>query len=154
MSPASPLRCGLCRGIQECGWPVSRILYPFPSDDHSSSPAVADGIKLPTRVPDRSVPVWNPYSALLPVGLALPSLLPSPRWALTPPFHHDRARARTFVLCGAFPRVSPAGHYPAPLLRGVRTFLVNRSSRGHPAIRSKADSHLWPFRKGLPSQPF
>ena len=27
------------------------------------------------------------------------------------------------VLCGAFPRVTPAGRYPAPVLCGVRTFL-------------------------------
>ena len=29
----------------------------------------------------------GPYSALLPVGLAMPRLLPAARWALTPPFH-------------------------------------------------------------------
>ena len=29
----------------------------------------------------------GPYSALLPVGLAVPVLLPVPRWAFTPPFH-------------------------------------------------------------------
>ena len=29
----------------------------------------------------------GPYLALLPVGLAVPELLPAPRWALTPPFH-------------------------------------------------------------------
>jgi hypothetical protein len=69
-------------------------------DDHSSGPAVTGGIKLPTRasrveVSLRAVsplargpaPARGPYLALLPVGLAVPSLLPSPRWALTPPFH-------------------------------------------------------------------
>ena len=34
-------------------------------------------------------PMRDPYSALLPVGLAMPVLLPGPRWALTPPFHRD-----------------------------------------------------------------
>src|SRR4051794_30683249 len=29
----------------------------------------------------------NPYSVLLLAGLAMPSLLPGTRWALTPPFH-------------------------------------------------------------------
>src|SRR4029077_16169547 len=29
----------------------------------------------------------HPYSVLLPVGFAVPSLLPETRWALTPPFH-------------------------------------------------------------------
>ncbi len=28
-----------------------------------------------------------------------------------------------FVFCGAFPGVTPAGHYPAPCFRGARTFL-------------------------------
>ena len=30
---------------------------------------------------------YHPYSVLLPVGFALPLLLPVARWALTPPFH-------------------------------------------------------------------
>ena len=42
---------------------------------------------LPTRIPGLKRPEWDPYSALLPVGLAVPVLLPGPRWALTPPFH-------------------------------------------------------------------
>ena len=33
------------------------------------------------------LPMWHPYLALLPVGLAVPVRLPVPRWALTPPFH-------------------------------------------------------------------
>ncbi len=32
-------------------------------------------------------------------------------------------RARRFAFCGTFPRVTPAGCYPAPCFRGVRTFL-------------------------------
>jgi hypothetical protein len=65
--------------------------------------------------------------ALLPVGLAVPSLLPGPRWALTPPFHHNPGGPGLSVLCGAVPRVTPAGRYPAPLSHGVRTFLPARS---------------------------
>jgi hypothetical protein len=66
----------------------------------------------------------GPYSALLPVGLAVPVRLPVPRWALTPPFHPlPLPQAGQSVLCGAFPRVAPAGRYPAPLPCGVRTFL-------------------------------
>ena len=30
---------------------------------------------------------------------------------------------RRFAFCGAFPGVAPAGRYPAPCLRGARTFL-------------------------------
>ncbi len=71
----------------------------------------------------------GPYLALLPVGLAVPELLPAPRWALTPPFHPypsnvpaSRTEGR-FLFCGAIRRVTPPGRYPAPFLLGVRTFL-------------------------------
>ena len=30
---------------------------------------------------------------------------------------------RRFIFCGTFPRVAPAGYYPAPLSCGARTFL-------------------------------
>ena len=46
------------------------------------------------------------------------------------------SRGRRSVLCGAFPRVSPAGRYPAPLTCGVRTFLTGASPRDHPAVRT------------------
>jgi len=78
-------------------------------DDHSSANRVATAVKLPTRAFGLKFPVevsarprvrpgstWadlstqGPYSALLRVGLAMPVLLPSLRWALTPPFHHHR----------------------------------------------------------------
>ena len=82
--------------------------------------------------------------ALLRVGLAVPVLLPVPRWALTPPFHHYRAdpkanlrRDGQSLLCGAFPGVTPAGRYPAPLPTGVRTFLEGLPPRGHPALRAR-----------------
>ncbi len=113
-----------------------------PLDDHSSWHPVA---RAPLAAnPDRRAktclrvvsvarpsPACGPYLALLPVGLAVPSLLPGPRWSLTPPFHpypilpqgggHGRS-----VFCGAIPRVTPAGRYPAPLSCGVRTFLGAR----------------------------
>ncbi|SEB71427.1 hypothetical protein SAMN05519105_1156 [Rhodobacter sp. 24-YEA-8] len=138
------------------GWPVSRILSrQLPAlDDHSSAPALTDGIQLPTRASraeaslrryraDPTCPARGPYSALLRAGLAMPFLLPGPRWALTPPFHHHRTglrprpAARLSLLCCAFPRVTPAGSYPAPLLHGVRTFLGTTLARpprssGHP----------------------
>ncbi len=47
------------------------------------------------------------------------------------------------VFCGAFPRVSPAGRYPAPLPCGVRTFLVVLPPRGHPALRARGGLSLW-----------
>src|SRR3954465_14929853 len=115
------------------------------ADDHSSGPAVADGLEQPTRTARGEKP-WglaaprDPYSALLLAGLAMPPTLPPARWALTPPFHPcPRARVETravgrSLLCGAFPRVAPGGRYPPPSLPGVRTFLGPCSPRpsGHP----------------------
>ncbi len=40
---------------------------------------------------------------------------------------------RRFAFCGTFPRVAPAGRYPAPYFRGARTFLPPVSRRA--AIR-------------------
>jgi len=72
--------------------------------------------------------MWGSYLTLLPVGLAVPPLLPKVRWALTPPFH-PYSQSERFFFCGAFRRVPPPGNYPAPLLRGVRTFLEDPSPR-------------------------
>ena len=43
---------------------------------------------------------------------------------------------RRFAFCGTFPRVAPAGRYPAPCFRGARTFLppARGPESGHPAI--------------------
>ena len=43
--------------------------------------------------------------------------------------------ARRYVFCGTFPGVAPAGRYPAPCLRGARTFLPSRHAKsGHPTV--------------------
>jgi hypothetical protein len=63
------------------------------------------------------------YSVLLPVGFAVPPLLPAARCAFTAPFRPYRHECRRFVFCGTFPWVTPAGNYPAPFLAGARTFL-------------------------------
>ena len=63
-------------------------------------------------------------SALLPMGFTMPDLLLELRCALTTPFHpYQRLRSRRFTFCCTFPRVSPAGYYPASCFRGARTFL-------------------------------
>ena len=80
--------------------PVSRVLYgPGPSCEapergsHSSGTAFACRLAQPTRTTDPETGLArlrvprHPYSVLLPVGFTMPSLLPGPRWALTPPFH-------------------------------------------------------------------
>jgi len=47
-----------------------------------------------------------------------------------------RYRRWRSVLCGAFPRVAPAGRYPAPFFCGVRTFLAPFAK--HAVIRPSA----------------
>ena len=87
----------------------------------------------------------RPYLVLLPVGFALPLPLPGARCALAAPFRPYRhpfpgegARAgRRCVFCGTVPGVAPAGRYPAPCLRGARTFLPpgdKPPKGGHPAV--------------------
>jgi len=49
------------------------------------------------------------------------TLSPLPRWT------------RRFAFCGAFPGVAPAGRYPAPCLRGARTFLCREAAAIRPA---------------------
>jgi hypothetical protein len=55
-----------------------------------------------------------------------------------------------FAFCGTFPGVAPAGRYPAPCLRGARTFLHRALSGprdgGHPASWLST-LPIWPFRK-------
>jgi len=43
------------------------------------------------------------------------------------PLPHPK-RARRSVLCGTFPKLAPAGRYPAPHVHGARTFLPHRLS--------------------------
>ncbi len=69
-------------------------------DDHSSGACVAAGFSRPTRATGRECPcvhpvrgqdhAGRPYSALLPVGFAVPPTLPWERCALTAPFHPCR----------------------------------------------------------------
>ena len=73
----------------------------------------------------------RPYSVLLPVGFALPPALPPARCALTAPFHPCRGQPNTpwrYIFCGTVPGFAPAGCYPAPLVRGARTFLSGNLS--------------------------
>src|SRR5690606_32568227 len=79
--------------------------------------------------PDRragNMPMRGPYLVLLPVGFAMPSVLPHPRCALTAPFRPYlclQAGHRRFVFCCTVHRVAPSGRYPAPCLHEARTFL-------------------------------
>src|SRR5580700_1834839 len=80
------------------------------------------------------------YLVLLPVGFSLPPPLPAARCALTAPFHPCRPpgrpeTGRRCIFCGTFPGVAPAGGYPAPHLRGARTFLSPHKFGERPSDR-------------------
>src|SRR5579872_2153206 len=73
-------------------WPVSRVLsMRLPAlDGHSSGMRVATHLTRPTRAAIRKRITRRPYLVLLPVGLAMPFLLPGTRCALTAPFQPCR----------------------------------------------------------------
>jgi hypothetical protein len=95
--------------------PISRVLCRpgVPGrDDHSSGPRLATWFSRPTRTPRASdgptcKQARGPYSVLLPAGLAMPSLSPGPRWALTPPFHPYLRRGEGGLLSVALSLGSP-----------------------------------------------
>ncbi len=78
------------------------------------------------------------YLALLRLGVAVPSLLPAPRWALTPPFHPYPSSLLALgvgAVCFLLPCPSPCGAQalPGSLPDGARTFLAGRAaSRRYP----------------------
>jgi len=122
--------------------PVSRVLSsPLPGlCGHSSGACIAAGFARPTRAEGRDRPCVSarrhlavrPYSALLPVGFAVPPPLPEARWALTPPFHPCRA-------------VSPRGE-----ARRGGLFSVALSLGSPPPV---VDRHRGPVEPGLSSSP-
>ena len=98
------------------------------------------------------------YLVLLPVGFSLPPPLPAARCALTAPFHPCRPAFRqgsAVCFCGTFPRVAPAGRYPAPYLRGARTFLSPHEGGERPSGRLA--TQIWtagpPLSKTASSKP-
>jgi hypothetical protein len=117
--------------------PVSRSGRPARGGDHSSRPDVAGGLERSTREPRAGSPL--PYSTLLRVGFAWPTLSPgspvrsyrtvsplpsdsrhSRRSARLDPVGLVATRARILsrgwrsALCCTFLRVTPTGRYPAP----------------------------------------
>ena len=127
--------------MDACAWarqPVSRVLCPAAcaaGDGHSSRTSVAGRLARPTRTtgPETGLPAAAGASSLLglaPGGVyrAVPvagdavrpyrTLSPSPAGCAL-----RRGPGGQTALCGTFPGVAPAGHYPAPCFRGARTFL-------------------------------
>src|SRR5438132_10388723 len=75
------------------------------------------------------------------------------------PHHFTLAARRTFrterrcTFCGTFPGVAPAGRYPAPYLRGARTFLPPPTGGERPSGRlaSRDLGAAAPLSKPLPT---
>src|SRR6184192_2109705 len=90
---------------------------PLGGDGHSSGTFVAERLVRPTRAaarkarpaaPAKANAACRSYLVLLPVGFTLPP---------------KGGTGLAVCFCGTFPGVAPAGRYPAPCLRGARTFL-------------------------------
>jgi hypothetical protein len=117
---------------------VSRVLS-SPSrglGDHSSRRTVARTLKQSTRMvgPEPGpAPTFtdacHPYSTLLPVGFAMPRLLPAARCALTAPFHFSPGQNRGDIFSVALSltphrySMEPPGVTRHRGFRGARTFL-------------------------------
>src|SRR4051812_34546991 len=98
--------------------------------DHSSGPAVTDGIKQPTRkcslrrtlgrAAPYHFPIWPCTARSLPGRICHQTR----RWALTPPFHPSPRRAGLFsVALVVIPTDRDARSLSGSLPYGVRTFL-------------------------------
>ena len=105
------------------------------------------GLRQPCPPSPRRWRAHGPYSVLLLAGLAMPSLSPGTRWALTPPFHPSHSGERRFAFCGAIPGVAPGGRYPPPCRGGARTFLDPLAgaaiARPSGPGRNLMDGRLW-----------
>jgi len=130
--------------VRKCGQHISRILSEVsPRDGHSSGPVVTDAHLQSTRNAwlkrTRTVVPAPPIRPCSWRGLPCQSCCQVCGGLLPHLFTFTRATDGLSVFCGAFPRVTPAGSYPAPLLHGVRTFLtrenVHSAGRDHPAVR-------------------
>jgi len=119
------------------GWPVSRILclpdshprgrWPFiwPACHQTGLAAYPDLLGRSGPVPGK--PGRRSLFGIAPGGACRAETVAGPAVGSYPtvsplPTGGGSVRRRS-VFCGALPRVSPAGRYPAPSLRGVRTFL-------------------------------
>ena len=89
------------------------------------------------RQPYRIAPARNPYSVLLLAGLAMPSLLPGTRWALTPPFHPSRSLRAEVCFLWRYPWGRPRRALPAAMSWWSPDFpRPSCKSRDRPAVWS------------------
>jgi len=100
-----------------------------PMDGHSSGTPVAGRLARPTRTRRGNAPARRPGSLfdLAPGGVCLATAVTGGAVrsyrTLSPLPGLPKGGTGRFAFCGTFPRVAPAGHYPAPCSRGARTFL-------------------------------
>src|SRR3954468_22512082 len=85
--------------------------------DHSSRTTLARRLQQPTRATGGNTPICRPYSVLLPVGFAVPPLLPAARCALAAPFH-PYLPANRLAVCSLwhFPWGHPRRALPATVV--------------------------------------
>ncbi|MEH2510261.1 hypothetical protein V1291_001615 [Nitrobacteraceae bacterium AZCC 1564] len=102
-------------------------------DGHSSGTQVALRLKQPTRTASLTslcgvIARKRTFRAAVPIRFCSRWGLPCrfrcrKRGALLPHLFTLTRMTGRFILCGTFPRVAPAGCYPAPYVDGARTFL-------------------------------
>ncbi len=131
---------------QRAGWPVSRVLCAAPRSGrwpfiwNAGCPALR--AVNPDGAEGGPAPKGSSLCNLAPGGACRAASVSGRAVGSYPTVSPLPARSGRSVLCGAFPRVpasfrppSPAGRYPAPCLRGARTFLTPKRARDHPATR-------------------
>jgi len=121
---------------------------PGSGDGHSSGTLVTERLVRPTRAAARRLARHlriTPGCLPLLLGLAPGGVFPAAAVAggavrsyrtvsPLPPARRAEAGWRC-TFCGTFPGVAPAGRYPAPCLRGARTFLPSQNAKsGHPTV--------------------
>ena len=151
--------------------PVSRVLCPSfakapEGGGHSSRPRIAARLARPTRTARAGdgpalarAEARRPYLVLLQAGLAMPSLSPGPRCALTAPFHPCPASPRRAWQGGLLSVALSLGSRPAGVTRrlvavepGLSSFLLRRGFGGpRPPGRLIRGEHGPRLRPGQPS---
>jgi len=144
-----------------CGWPVSRVLSwpsgfplghgrPFlwsPRCRRLRAANPESGAEMPPP-PRRSVRLPSLFG-LAPGGVCRAAAIAGSAVGSYPtvsPLPAEPKLDRRSVLCGTFPELALAGHWPAPYFRGARTFL---QPRDHSRVQ-RPSSH--PHRGGVAPQ--